>query len=115
MRKTLQGTVVADTLDKTITVRVDTSKTHPLYKKSYSTSKKYAVHDEANKAVINDIVIIEECRPVSKRKSWALKEITGREGLKHVEAEPEPVEKTKPEESKAHKKKTAKKTDEAAK
>lgn len=89
--KVLQGTVTSDVNNKTIIVSVATSKNHPLYKKRYTTSKKYAAHDEANKAQVGDIVLIQECKPVSKNKTWVLKEVIGTETLRHEDAPTEEV------------------------
>ena len=55
-RKNMTGTVTSDKMDKTITVRVETVKQHPLYKKTIKTSKKYKAHDETNEAKSGDIV-----------------------------------------------------------
>ncbi|MBO8158048.1 30S ribosomal protein S17 [Thermosyntropha sp.] len=74
-RKVRLGTVVSDKMDKTITVRVETVKQHPLYKKTIKTSKKYMVHDENNEAKVGDVVRIMETRPLSKHKRWRLVEI----------------------------------------
>ena len=63
------------TNDKTISVLVETYKTHPKYKKRVKYSKKYAVHDESNKAKVGDTVRIVETRPISKTKHFYLKEI----------------------------------------
>lgn len=69
-KRTLQGTVVSDKGDKTVIVRVDRRVQHPLYKKIIRRSKKFAAHDAENKFKIGDVVRIQECRPVSKRKTW---------------------------------------------
>ena len=74
-RKELIGTVVSDKADKTITVKVETYRKHPLYGKRVKYSKKYAVHDEENKAKVGDTVRIVETRPLSKTKYFYLKEI----------------------------------------
>ena len=74
-RKVKLGTVTSNKMEKTITVRVDTIKQHPLYKKTIRTSKKYKSHDENNEANIGDVVRIMECRPLSKDKRWRLIEI----------------------------------------
>lgn len=71
-RRVLQGTVVSDKTDKTITVLVERRVLHPVYKKYVKQSKKYAAHDESNSAKIGDMVSIKECRPISKTKSWVL-------------------------------------------
>jgi len=69
-KRVLQGTVVSDKADKTIIVRVDRRVMHPLYKKYIRSSKKYAAHDAENRFKVGDVVRIEECRPISKRKRW---------------------------------------------
>lgn len=69
------GKVVSDKTDKTITVLVETSKTHPIYKKRVKYSKKYAAHDEKNEAKIGDTVRIVETRPLSRTKRFRLVEI----------------------------------------
>ena len=70
LNRTLSGRVTSNKTDKTVTVLVDRRVKHPLYGKIISRSKKYHVHDEANTSQIGDIVLIEECRPVSKTKTW---------------------------------------------
>ena len=74
-RKVYVGTVVSAKNDKTITVMVETYRKHPLYGKRVKYSKKYAVHDEENKAKVGDTVRIVETRPLSKTKYFYLKEI----------------------------------------
>ncbi|MCI5702344.1 MAG: 30S ribosomal protein S17 [Erysipelotrichaceae bacterium] len=74
-RKELVGKVVSSKNDKTITVVVETYKKDPLYGKRVKYSKKYAVHDEENKAKVGDTVRIVETRPLSKTKYFYLKEI----------------------------------------
>ncbi len=71
-KRILQGVVVSDKQDKTITVRVERRLMHPIYKKFIRRSKKYAAHDEANTAKTGDVVRIRECRPISKNKTWEL-------------------------------------------
>ena len=73
-KRVLQGTVVSDKTDKTIVVLVERRFTHPIMKKTVRRSKKYHAHDPENSAKLGDIVRIEECRPISKTKSWALVE-----------------------------------------
>ena len=70
----LVGKVVSSVNNKTITVLVETYKKHPLYGKRVK-SKKYAVHDETNKAKVGDIVRIVETKPISKTKRFYLKSI----------------------------------------
>ncbi|CAK0743209.1 30S ribosomal protein S17 [Azospirillaceae bacterium] len=71
-RRILQGTVVSDKGDKTVIVLVERRVMHPVYKKFIRKSKKYAAHDETNLFKTGDWVSIEECRPISKRKRWAV-------------------------------------------
>ena len=78
MAKTLTGVVTSDVADKTITVTVTSRETHPIYKKQYTVSRKYAAHDESNDAHKGDTVRIVETRPVSKRKAFKLDEIVKR-------------------------------------
>ena len=74
-RKELVGKVISSKNNKTITVVVETYKKDPLYGKRVKYSKKYAVHDESNKAQVGDVVRIVETRPLSKTKYFYLKEI----------------------------------------
>ena len=78
MAKTLTGVVTSDVADKTITVTVTSRETHPIYKKQYTVTRKYAAHDENNEAHKGDFVHIVETRPVSKRKSFKLDHIERR-------------------------------------
>lgn len=78
MAKTLTGVVTSDVADKTITVTVTSRETHPIYKKQYTVTRKYAAHDENNDAHKGDLVHIIETRPVSKRKSFKLDSIEKR-------------------------------------
>ena len=74
-RKVLRGKVVSDKMDKTITVEVATSKSHPLYSKRIKYSKKFKAHDENNECNIGDKVKVMETRPLSKDKRWRLVEV----------------------------------------
>ena len=76
-RRVLTGRVTSDKMEKTVTVLVERRVMHPLYKKFIRRSKKYAAHDEANLCKEGDSVRIEECRPLSKRKSWLVVERNG--------------------------------------
>lgn len=73
-KRILQGTVVSDKADKTVVVLVERRVRHPLYGKIVRRSKKYHAHDEANAIQAGDVVRIEECRPISKQKSWRVLE-----------------------------------------
>lgn len=77
-RKTRQGIVVSDKMDKTIVVQIDSMVMHPVYKKYIRRRVKYKVHDERNEARSGDTVLIEECRPMSRQKRWRMKAITHR-------------------------------------
>ena len=69
-KRILQGTVVSDKNDKTVTVLVERRIKHPLYGKTIRKTKKYAAHDEQNSSKVGDVVKIEESRPISKSKKW---------------------------------------------
>ena len=71
-KRILQGEVVSDKNDKTIVVLVERRFKHPLLQKVVRRSKKYHAHDESNESKVGDIVRIEECRPISKNKTWKL-------------------------------------------
>jgi small subunit ribosomal protein S17 len=69
-RRVLEGNIVSDKMDKTVTVLVERRFMHPVYKKYVRKSDKYAAHDETNTFKTGDRVLIEECRPMSKNKRW---------------------------------------------
>jgi small subunit ribosomal protein S17 len=71
-KRILQGVVVSDKQDKTVVVSVERQVMHPVYKKIVKKSKKFAAHDENNQYKVGDRVSIEECRPISKHKSWTV-------------------------------------------
>jgi len=71
-RRRLQGKVVSDKMDKTAVVRVERRRAHPLYKKVIRLYKRYKAHDALNEAHPGDVVVIEECRPVSREKHWRI-------------------------------------------
>lgn len=77
-RKEIQGKVVSDKRDKTITILVERKIKHPLYGKVLKSSKKFQVHDENNECKMGDIVKVMETRPLSKTKRWRLIEILER-------------------------------------
>lgn len=72
MKKILQGQVVSDGADKTVTVSVERRFRHPLYDKVVTTSKKYLAHDEDNSYAVGDTVEIMSSRPISKRKRFVV-------------------------------------------
>lgn len=84
-RRILQGVVVSDKAEKTITVLVERRVMHPIYKKFVKQSKKYMAHDEKEAANIGDKVSIIECRPISKRKRWMLVDQNAQTGTQKPE------------------------------
>jgi small subunit ribosomal protein S17 len=76
--KLRQGVVVSDKADKTITVRIDTSRRHRRYAKIVRTSQTLHAHDESNDAHIGDTVMVREARPLSRLKRWRLVEVVER-------------------------------------
>ncbi len=76
--RTLTGRVISDKMDKTVTVLVERKVKHPIYKKYIRRSTRYHVHDENNECRTGDVITIEECRPLSKSKSWRLHGIVDR-------------------------------------
>jgi len=72
--RTKKGTVVSTKMNNTITVAVNTYKTHPKYKKKYRVTTKFYAHDEGNTCNEGDVVVIKESRPLSKLKRWVLLE-----------------------------------------
>jgi len=75
LKRELIGVVVSDKADKTITVKVETYKKDPIYKKRIKYSKKYAAHDEQNQAHVGDKVRLIATRPLSKTKRYELAEV----------------------------------------
>jgi small subunit ribosomal protein S17 len=74
-RKTRQGIVVSDKMDKTIVVRVERLTKHPQYNRVVKRAKKFKAHDERNECAIGDMVEIVETRPLSKEKRWRVTRI----------------------------------------
>lgn len=108
MAKQLIGTVSSNKGDKTIVVTVRTRKTHPLYRKQYSISKKFMAHDEKNEAQPGDKVAIEETRPISSKKHHRLARIIEKPKLRadslavtQSDEPKKPVSKSKPKEAEA--------------
>jgi small subunit ribosomal protein S17 len=73
--RTVQGRVVSNKMDKTITVAVERKVKHPIYGKFIKRTTKLHAHDEANVCNEGDVVTIRECRPLSKSKSWMLVDV----------------------------------------
>ena len=74
----LTGRVVSDKMDKTVTVLVERQVMHPVIGKVVKRSRKYHAHNEGNDAKMGDKVVIEECRPISKTKSWKVAKVAER-------------------------------------
>ena len=75
LQRTLQGVVTSNKMEKSATVTIERRVKHPLYGKIIKRSTKLSVHDEANECNKGDTILIEECRPMSKTKSWRLVKI----------------------------------------
>jgi small subunit ribosomal protein S17 len=72
MKHQLTGKIVSDKMTKTVVVLVERLKEHPKYHKRYRVSKKYKAHDEKGEFKMGDLVVIEECRPLSADKHWVV-------------------------------------------
>ena len=83
-KRIMQGVVVSDAAEKTISVRVDRRVMHPISKKFVTRSKKFLAHDENNEFKAGDVVRIEESRPISKRKRWVVLGRAGEAGAGQV-------------------------------
>lgn len=86
-KRILIGSVTSDKTDKTVTVLVERKVKHPLYGKIIGRSKKYHAHDENNEYAIGDVVRIEETKPISKTKTWTVKDRVVAGGTQAVEAD----------------------------
>jgi small subunit ribosomal protein S17 len=73
--RTLTGTVISNKMQSTIVVLIERRVKHPKYGKIIRRRTKIHAHDEGNQCQMGDLVVIKECRPISKTKAWALKEI----------------------------------------
>lgn len=76
--RTLEGRVVSDKMDKSITVLIERKVKHPIYGKFIRRSTKIHAHDETNECGIGDMVVVEQCRPLSKSKTWRLVKVVNR-------------------------------------
>ena len=76
--RTVTGRVISDKMDKSITVLIERKVAHPIYGKYVKRSTKLHAHDEQNECNMGDTVSIEECRPISKSKSWRLVKVLER-------------------------------------
>jgi small subunit ribosomal protein S17 len=75
LKRTLTGTIVSDKMEKTVTVLIERKVKHPVLGKIIRVSKKYHAHNENNEFHEGDVVTIEECRPLSKTKSWRVSKL----------------------------------------
>lgn len=78
IKKTRQGFVVSNRMDKSVVVAVERKIPHKLYGKYIRQRVKYMAHDSLNQCQVGDLVLIEECRPLSKRKRWLVRNIIER-------------------------------------
>ena len=69
------GIVVSNKMQKTIVLQVESRYPHPIYSKTMVKTKKYFVHDETNECNIGDQILVQECRPLSKKKRWTIVKI----------------------------------------
>ena len=76
--RTMVGQVVSDAMDKSITVSVERRVKHPVYGKYMRRSTKVHAHDETNECNVGDTVMVEQCRPLSKTKTWRLVKVLER-------------------------------------
>lgn len=123
-RRRLTGTVVSDAPDQTVIVQVERRVVHPLYRKAYNVSKKFAAHDPKNEYSVGQAVTIEETRPISKTKRFqVIEDVTNQTAKatpkqpskpapKQTEEKPEAEAKAEPKEAKKTEKKAAAKTEE---
>ncbi len=109
--KTFIGTVSSDKADKTIVVNITTRKTHPLYRKQYTSTKKFMAHDEKNDAHLGDKVVISETRPLSARKRFTLDRVIERAPVRHVETADEIIAEVSGQKPKEEASKSTEKTD----
>ena len=75
LRRSLTGRVVSNKMDKTITVVIERTVQHPFYQKIIRRRTKLHAQDDSNQCQVGDLVVIEECRPISKTKSWRLAKV----------------------------------------
>jgi len=75
------GIVISDKMEKTIVVKIENRYPHPIYSKTLVKTKKYLAHDELEECNIGDQVLVQACRPLSKRKCWKLVKILSKSSL----------------------------------
>ena len=75
------GIVISDKMNKTVVIKVENRYPHPIYAKTVVKTRKYLVHDENSECNIGDQILVQECRPLSKRKRWTLNKILSKSSL----------------------------------
>ena len=75
------GLVISTKMQKTVVIKVENRFSHPVYAKTMVKTKKYLVHDESEICNIGDQVLVQECRPLSKKKHWKLVKIISKSSL----------------------------------
>jgi len=75
------GIVICNKMQKTIVIKIENRYPHPLYSKTLIKTKKYLAHDEKNQCGIGDQVLVQECRPLSKKKRWKLIKVLSKSSL----------------------------------
>ena len=75
------GIVVSNKMQKTIVVKVESRYPHPIYSKTMTKTRKYLAHDEMGECSVGDQVLVQECRPLSKRKRWTLAKVLSKSSL----------------------------------
>ena len=75
------GIVISDKMEKTIVIKIENRYPHPIYSKTMVKTKKYLVHDEKNECNIGDQILVQECRPLSRRKRWTLAKVLSKSSL----------------------------------
>ena len=75
------GVVISNKMQKTIVVKIENRYSHPIYSKTILRTKKYLAHDELQECNIGDKVLVQECRPLSRRKRWKLVKIISKSSL----------------------------------
>nr|UBQ35336.1 ribosomal protein S17 [Thalassiosira sp.] len=75
------GIIVSNKMDKTVVVKVESRYSHPIYSKTMIKTRKYLAHDEVSQCNIGDQVLVQECRPRSKKKRWLVTKILSKSSL----------------------------------
>jgi small subunit ribosomal protein S17 len=75
------GIIVSNKMDKTVVIKVESRYSHPIYSKTMIKTRKYLAHDEVNQCNIGDHVLVQECRPRSKKKRWLVTKILSKSSL----------------------------------